>query len=162
MCGLPDVEFNPWAMYYTSSHGVDGGSTLSENLSLLKNQGAVPMSLWDRSKGWRTKPSDEAYAAAKQYRILEYYQIPNGDWEAFGSCLLNRWPLYWGYSGHAIVGVDLLNTSQFRYLNSWGEWGNASPFNKEIGYGFGVVNNSSIMWAYGVYAFRACIQEAAV
>lgn len=156
--GLPRVVFNPYGTYGRVNGGTDSGSTLSANLSFAKNYGCFPESVWPRSKGWLAEPSKEAYEAAKQYRITDYYRIPNGDWEAFGSSLLQGYVVYWGYSGHAIVGVDLLTESTFRYLNSWGRWGSGTPYNA-IGYGFGTANKSRIMWAYGAYAFETVVHE---
>jgi len=152
IAGLKRVEFNPYAMYYTTSGGVDSGSTLQANLAHLRDRGAIPEAIWPRSKGWRAKPSNEAYEAAKLYRIDEFYEVTT--WDEFASALLQNWVIYWGYSGHAIVGVDLLNEDQFLYLNSWGRWGQKSPYNKVVDYGFGVANRSQIMWGYGIYAFR--------
>ena len=157
--GLPRVVMNPYATYGRVNGGRDSGSTLSANLSFAKQYGCFPESVWPRSKGWRAEPSAAAYEAAKQYRIVEYYRIPNNDWEAFGSALLQGYVVYWGYSGHAIVGVDLVSTSTFRYLNSWGNWGNASPHNDQLRAGFGVIDKSRIMWGYGAYCFQTVTQE---
>lgn len=151
-CGLERVEFNPWAAYNLVSGGVDRGSTLPDNLNLLRDTGAFPESVWPRSKGWRTRPPQEAFDAAAQYRIDEYYQTSS--WDEAASAMLLGWILYYGRQGHALFGVDLLNDRQFRYGNSWGQWGSASPFNDEVTYGFGVDNGASIEWGYGAYAFR--------
>lgn len=156
MCGLPRIEFNPYGVYGRVNGGSDSGSSLTDNLAFVRDKGAFPESAWPRSKGWQPTPSSEAYAEAKKYRIDEYYEIAN--WAEFASAMLQGWVVYWGYSGHAIVGVDLLNDQQFLYLNSWGKWGQASKYNP-IGYGFGVANRSSIMWSYGAFAFRSSIVE---
>jgi len=141
ICGYRPVKFNPYATYHYSSGGSDRGSTLTENLRLLRTMGAFPESVWPRSNGWQRKPSTEAHEAAKLYRILEFYEVRS--WEEFGSALLHRYPVYWGYSGHAILAVELLNKSQLLYRNSWGEnWNNG---------GFGVANSSQVIWNYGVF-----------
>lgn len=154
--GLPRVEFNPYGVYGRVNGGSDSGSTLSANLKFLRDYGAFPEAVWPRSKGWRENPSAAAYAEAKKYRIHEFYEVSS--WLELGSALLRGWLIYWGYSGHAILGVDLLSDSKFRYLNSWGQWGSASPYSS-VPYGFGIANASSILWAYGVYAFRTPIVE---
>lgn len=142
ICGYDAVKFNPYATYHYSSGGSDRGSTLTENLRLLREMGAFPESIWPRSRGWRTKPSAAAHEQAKKYRILEFFEIKS--WEEFGSALLHRFPVYWGYSGHAILAVGLPNTSQIIYRNSWSDnWGDS---------GFGVANASQIIWGYGVFA----------
>jgi hypothetical protein len=165
--GLPRVKFNPYATYGRVNGGSDSGSTLSANLSFKRSRGCFPEAIWPRSKGWRATPSEQAYEAALLYRLDEFYEVTN--WEEFGSALLQGWIVYWGYSGHAIVGVDVINEEQFLYLNSWGQWGQGSEYS-DFNYGFGVVSRSRIMWSYGVYAFRQayiylgdehCLQVAA-
>lgn len=142
IAGGKPVKFNPWGTYYYTSGGVDNGSTLPDNLESLRTVGAFPESLHPRSKGWRAKPTPEAHEAAKKYKIQEFYEIRS--WEEFGSALLQRFPVYWGYTGHAILAVQLLNRTQFVYRNSWSDdWADG---------GFGVANASSIQWSYGVYA----------
>lgn len=155
--GLPFVLFNPYGAYGRLNGGVDGGSTLRENLEFARTKGAFPESVWPRSKGWRPEPSQEAYAEAKKYRIHEYYEVST--WEQFGSALLLGWIVYWGYTGHAIVGCDLLSESKFRYLNSWGNWGSSSPHNDKLSAGFGIASASQIYWGYGVYAVRTPVVE---
>jgi len=154
--GLPRVKFNPYAMYHFSSGGSDRGSTLSENLQIARDDGCVPMSLWGREKGWRATPSDEALAARVNYRIDEYYGVAN--WAEMMTALIRGWGIYWGYSGHAIGGVDPLNSSQFMLLNSWGQWGRGTDYST-MNYGFGVAERRSVMWSYGVYAVRTAVVE---
>lgn len=149
LSGLPRVRFNPWGTYYYSSGGRDQGSTLHENLRLLREMGAFPEELHPRSLGWNRKPSEQAHTEAKKYRIDEFYEISS--WEEFGSALLHRFPVYWGYTGHAILATDLLNKSQFIYRNSWSDrWGDQ---------GFGTISASRIEWAYRVYCIRSTITE---
>jgi hypothetical protein len=155
--GLPQIEANPYGIYGRVNGGSDRGSSLSANLTFIRDKGAFPESVWPRSKGWRAKPSQEAYDAAYSYRIDEYFEVSS--WDELATALLRGWVIYWGYSGHAIVGVDLLNDSQFMYLNSWGSWGSGTDYST-MNYGFGVANRSSIMWGYGVYACRTSVIEA--
>lgn len=159
--GLPDIEFNPYGTYGRVNGGSDRGSTLSANLAFKRNRGAFDEKVWPRSNGWQREPSSAAYEDAKKYRLIEYFRIPDNDWEAFGSALLLGYVVYWGYTGHAILGVDLLSPTSFRYLNSWGQWGQGSPYN-QIGYGFGTARNSSIQWAYGAYAFQTVMHEVGI
>jgi len=147
--GFPTVKFNPWGVYHFTGGGGDNGSTLSANLRYLRDQGAIPESLWPRSHGYRPAPSAEALAAARSYRILEYYEISS--WVEFGTALLHRFPVYWGNTGHAMLAVQLLNTTQFLYRNSWAEsWGDK---------GFGIANSSSIYWSHGAYCICNAIFE---
>jgi hypothetical protein len=73
--GLPWVELNPWFIYATSSGGVDRGSNIDTNLEFVRQYGVAPESVWPRSRGWRTKPSADAYEAAKAFRIDEFYDV---------------------------------------------------------------------------------------
>ena len=136
---------NPWFMYHTTSGGSDRGSSLPDNVQFAMKYGVASEVVWPRSKGWRATPSETAYTDAKKYVLLELYQVRN--WEEFGTALLSGWPVYFGYSGHAIVAVKLLSTSRFVYANSWSaEWGDK---------GFGVwATYAEVNWQYGAFAIR--------
>lgn len=158
--GLPRISFNPYATYHFTSGGRDNGSTLADNLTRLRDHGAVRTELWPRSKGWRARPSDEALEDAKQYRIDEYYEI--GSWDEFGTAMLRGWGVYFAIPGHAIYGGDVLNDLQARYANSWDYvWGEPSPFTPDISGGFGIVSRSSVQVNYGMYAVRTPYYTAA-
>ncbi len=143
--GLPHVVLNPWSIYWYTSGGVDGGSSIDDNLAYARDYGIAPMDLWPRSKGWRAKPSAEALEAAKQYRIDEAYDITSVD--EMVSALLTGFCVVYGASGHAVLKVQHINESQGLDLNSWGEdWGDN---------GFGVWSSyRGINWAYGAWAIR--------
>jgi len=142
--GMKPVKLNPLFAYHTVSGGRDGGSTLSDNVSFAEQYGIASQDVWPRSNGWRAKPSEEAYEDAKNYRLLEFYKVSS--WEEFGTALLLGWPVYFGYSGHAIWGTKVISTSRLEYCNSWGE-----EFGDD---GFGTLAKNSIMWGYGAYAIR--------
>jgi hypothetical protein len=142
--GGPYVRMNALGVYGRVNGGSDSGSSIMANLRFGQQYGCFPESVWPRSKGWRARPSEEAYEAAKQYRIQEVFEI--GNWTEFGSALLLGFPVVFGYSGHSIVAVQLLSTSRFVYANSWDErWGDN---------GFGTISASSIYWPYGAYCIR--------
>jgi len=110
--GRERVEFNPLFTYYTVSGGRDGGSSLDENVAFLKEHGSCPESVWPRSKGFRAKPSDEAYAAAENYRADEIYDIDTSSsavfYREFGSALLYGYCVDFGYPGHSILATELV------------------------------------------------------
>jgi len=142
--GQKPTKFNPWFGYHTTSGGVDRGSSLQDNLRFIQEYGCCPEKVWPRSKGWRTKPSAEAYEAAKAHRLLEFWEVTN--WDEFASALLYGMPVYFGYPGHAILAVKLLAKDRLLYENSWGaDWGDN---------GFGSLSCNRIAWEYGAYAFR--------
>lgn len=140
--GLPQIELNPWMVYGRVNGGSDSGSSLSANMQFMQTYGVAAESVWPRSKGWRTKPSDASYENALRHRVLEYASVTNK--QEFGTCLLLGIPVYFGYSGHAIFGTDPYDTVRFGFANSWHKnWGDQ---------GFGTLSYSSIMWSYGAYA----------
>jgi hypothetical protein len=138
------VLFNPLGTYHTTGGGRDNGSSLQDNIRFAQDFGCFPESVWPRSKGYKTKPSDEAYDAAKAYRLRESVQIT--DRISMCSWLLQGLPVYYSYDGHAIFAVEAIDSSRFWYANSWDEsWGD---------HGFGTMSYSSVLWD-SVYAILA-------
>lgn len=141
--GQPFTLLNPWHLYHFSSGGRDGGSNIDTNLRYLRDQGVAPESVWPRSKGFRARPSAESMEAAKAYRILEFFDIQTV--EEFGSALMLGYTVSYGRRGHSIMGVEVIDEKSFRFVNSWGDWGDG---------GFGVERFSGINWGYGAWAVR--------
>jgi hypothetical protein len=142
--GQKHIYLNPWFAYHTTSGGVDRGSSIDENLRFLREYGCCPESIWPRSKGWKATPSREAYIAAKQFRIQEFYDVVT--LEELVSCILHGFPVVFGYSGHAICGVAMASVDRVVYVNSWGtRWGDN---------GFGTIALSRIYRPYGMFAVR--------
>lgn len=142
--GKAPKKLNPWFMYQSTSGGRDQGSSLPSNIAFARKYGVASEEVWPRSEGWRSRPSREAYEDAENHRLLEFSVVRN--WIEFASALLYGWPVYFGYTGHAILAVKLLDSNRFRYINSWSEdWGDK---------GFGTLHKDRIYWNYGVYAIR--------
>lgn len=155
LAGLERVKLNPYSLYHYTSYGRDGGSSLDDNMLLACGRhprwpgkgGIAPQSIWPRSKGWRKEPSEEARAEAWKYRNHEFYDV--GNWTELGTALLRGFAISFGYPGHGICGVELVDKSTVRYANSWAEsWGDE---------GFGTIHRRSIEWSYGVFAVRTAI-----
>lgn len=147
--GQEYVKLNPYFIYHTTSGGSDRGSTLSETVRFLRERGVASQDVWPRSQGWRRRPSSEAYEDAKKYRQLKVQRVQS--WDEFGTMLLQPFPVYFGYPGHAIFGSRLLSPTRFRYKNSWGSsWGDN---------GYGTLSNSRIQWSYGVYVFTSVVRS---
>jgi len=144
--GLPHVELNPWFIYQATSGGRDRGSSIDENLRFVLKHGIAPMSVWPRSKGWRTKPSSEAYDAAKAFRDIEVFDIAAIDEMVSGVKLANA--VVYGSKGHAVLKVKHLNDKEGLDVNSWGkDWKNG---------GFGVwASYQAVNFSYGAFAIRA-------
>jgi hypothetical protein len=148
IAGREWVELNPWFIYYHTSGGADRGSSIDENLVFVRDNGIAPEAVWPRSMGWTQKPSADAYDAAKRHRILEFYDVSSID--EFGTCLIEGWPVVFGWQGHSVVAVDLITASIFEYANSWApSWGDQ---------GFGKLALSSVDWRYGAFAVRVVTQ----
>lgn len=137
-----DTAPNPWFVYHTVSGGYDGGSSLNDNVAFYQKYGCARQAVWPRSKGWRRKPSDEAYEDGLHYKPLDILAFPVRDVELGGTCILNGYPVYTGYSGHAWFWIWLASTSSLIWMNSWGRsWGSS---------GMGTLSFSRLM--YGCYA----------
>jgi hypothetical protein len=141
----PFVLLNPYFVYNTTSGGRDAGSAIDDNLAFARDKGIVPEAVWPRSKGWRTRPSAEAFEAAKAHRILEFYDISSID--EMVSALLKGFPVVYGSNGHAVCKVQHLDESKGLDLNSWSEsWSDG---------GFGVWSTyRAVNWSYGAFAIR--------
>lgn len=147
--GQTPTKLNGYFPYHWSSGGYDQGSTLSENIRVVQQRGVASEAVWPRSNGFRREPSQAAKDDAKQHTLLKIEQIRG--WAEFGTALLLGWPVYFGYTGHAIFGARLIALNRFDYVNSWG-------------YGFGengvaTISNSRIQWGYGVYVVMAVTEN---
>ncbi|MFZ5833211.1 MAG: hypothetical protein ACOY3P_24245 [Planctomycetota bacterium] len=143
--GLPHVSLNPWSIYRVTSGGRDRGSAIDANLEYAREHGICPMDMHPRSLTWRAEPSEAAKEAAKQYRIVEFYDVTTID--EMVSCLLMGFPVVYGSSGHAVCKVAHLDDSRGLDLNSWGaDWGDG---------GFGVwASYRAVDFRYGAFAIR--------
>lgn len=143
--GRPYERLSPWFLYHHVAHGRDNGSTLGENLIYARDHGIAPMRLHPREKGWRSKPSAEAYQAAKQYKLDEFFEITSI--EEVGTALLLAMPVVFGWSGHSCMMTKLMDERTVEYANSWhSSWGDE---------GFGTLRLSAINFGYGCYADRS-------
>ena len=144
--GLPHVILNPWFGYQETSGGRDQGSSIDDNLAFLRKFGCASEAVWPRSKGWRAKPSEEAWADALWYRIEEFYDIASVD--EFVSAVLTGYPVVYGSAGHSVLRIEYMLD-----LNSWSDdW-------KDGGFGLWASLNA-INWGYGAFAIRYATQVA--
>lgn len=145
MSGRDCPTLSPWFIYYHSSGGVDRGSSIDENLALARDIGIPPMSVWPRSKGWRTKPSEEAFAAALDNRIVEFYDITTI--QEVRTALVLDFIIEFGHDSHAELMTDLVEYDGGDVVNSWGNWEDGGWHNKPFPL-------SRINFQYGAFAFR--------
>lgn len=141
---------NPWFIYQETSGGRDGGSSIDENLAFAQKYGVASEAVWPRSKGWRTKPSEEAYADAAKHKIKEVFDISSV--EEMVSALLTGYVVGHGAKGHAILAVAYSDDSPL-IANSWDtDW-------EDGGFGHWCTW-SQINWSYGAFAVRTVVDES--
>lgn len=142
---LPYVQLSPWFLYHHSSGGTDNGSSIDENLQIARDIGIASMAIWPREKGWRSKPSAEAYADALNNRLWEFYELASKA-EA-QTALVKDFLVQFGHDSHSELAVDILDVNTADVANSWApSWGDK---------GFHSFPFSGINWGYGCFAFRA-------
>lgn len=130
------------------------GSSLSSNLRVLTNWGAIPLDNEANRKlvtaghikhvmpenGFPRLASDAADTAGK-FKILEVIDIRT--YKEAVSALLQNWAVVYARSGHCIIAVRVFNTNRtykFGYANSWGKWGSKLNTQFEYGMGFDSMN----------------------
>jgi len=135
--------YNPLFMYHTTSGGRDGGSNLGDNLVFLRDKGVCEESIWPRSKGFRARPSDEAYENALLHRLGEYFEISSTT--GVGTALILDFVVIFGWQGHCCYLIDLIDERTAIFVNSWGKWGDN---------GCGTIRLSAINFGYGCYCYQ--------
>jgi hypothetical protein len=120
--GYEDVPtFNPWFTYGIAVNwrgGARVGTSIDENFTLLQKTGVCPADVWPRSQGPNKKPSDEAYAAALNYKPIEGLDCSKV--ADVGSGLFERHPVVIGWNGHSELLVGLFPGKKVRVCGSYG------------------------------------------
>ncbi len=165
--GAKRIMFNPWFIYQATSGGRDQGSTIDGNLRFIRQYGVAPESVWPRYErnqdgypiyrngkpivinNWNKAPSAEAREAAKEFRLDEFYDISSI--AEVGTALLKGFSVVYGWSGHSVLAVDLVDDRTLLYANSWAPtWGDK---------GFGKLALNEVNWSYGAFAVRTTIRN---
>ncbi len=143
-------KLNGFRLYRYVNGGRDGGSSLSDNVSASAKYGTPTEKVSPRSRGWRTRLSDDEKQDALRHRVKEYWRVT--DKEEFGTALLLGMFVYAGYSGHAWYAVDPVDDVRFTWHNSWSKsWADK---------GFSTLRYSKVMWGYGAYAVRTALRPS--
>lgn len=127
--GLPYVELSAVSCGAKITGFRSRGGMGMEGMEFIPEHGIVPTSLWPECKLSRQYDTPEAWKAAEQFKLVRWMDVPDGDIEAMGSCLLRNIPLTSGYDGwgHEVWMGRLLKKGN-KYVprghNSWGDdWG---------------------------------------
>lgn len=147
-----DHVFSPSFLYNQANEGVDEGAYMVDVMKLLKESGSVPITMMPyNDRDFRTQPSEETKAFAKNFRALDYRRLVKADPEmikaylAAGDPVVFEMMLYTNFftSGmrrnkniygaaegreegyHFIVAVGYDDSKRaFKLMNSWGpRWG---------------------------------------
>jgi len=148
--GLPHVPLNPWFVYHHTSGGRDAGSSIDENLRFIQEHGCSPMEVWPRSEGWKKKPSQEAYEAAKHFQAVEVFDIQTI--EEFVSAVLRGFIVVYGARGHAVCGTEYRPEGPFG-PNSWGTTWEQNGMGIWVSWG-------QVNWRYGAWALRVISERS--
>jgi hypothetical protein len=105
------LELSDTFCYSLVNGGRDAGSTIGGNLEALRDVGTVPATAYPNTS-WRRQHTDQLRELARQYQIREWLDLPDFDAAATAILFFSKPVVFgvrWGYAGHAIVGVDVVN-----------------------------------------------------
>jgi C1A family cysteine protease len=141
----------------------DEGAEIRDGIKTMASQGACPETMWPYLYGnMLVRPTPDCYQAAMKYEAVSY-QAVSQDLQDVCQCLMNGWPVCFGFSvyssfesqtvattgvvpmpgsgeevlgGHAVLAVGYnLATQLFMVRNSWGTgWGQAGYFTMPFQY----------------------------
>lgn len=129
--GLPYVELSPASVGAQIKGYRNVGGWGGEGLEWVIDKGVAPVSLWPANAINRQYKTPESDAKALEFRVLEWDEHENRNFDQKMTCLLNRIPVPSGYNhmSHEMCGMDPLYFGSNDYgctdRNSWGssqEW----------------------------------------
>ena len=126
--GKPHVPLSPASIAAPIKNYKNKGGWGSQALKYLINNGAVPQSLWPANEINRNLDNDTSRQARKDYRVTEWWELDEGNFDQLATCLFMGYPVAIGLNwwGHEVTAVQLL-TKDGEYFtdidNSWGGWG---------------------------------------
>jgi hypothetical protein len=135
------------------------GSSVSENLHELVNNGVLPLDTPENhAKGFTHFGPQAHYSSyrlpegwqetAKIFRGFEYFELESS--AEFYTALALCMPVAYGRAGHSICAVRLMyENGRFvrKYVNSWGKWGSGGG-DFDHGFGFDSERAGGFSWAF--------------
>lgn len=113
----PFRKYNPWSIHCHVSGQKNRGASLDSVLRHCRDIGILPMDVWGRDKGYRTKPPQRLYDE-HGVRILEFLDI--GSLAELRSAAVSPYPIIFGHDSHAEVIAELTSWDKMEVVNSWG------------------------------------------
>lgn len=132
MQGLKHIPLSPASVGAKIKNFRNVGGWGSEGLKYCAEHGVVPQSLWPANAINRRYDTREADEARKNFKVDEFYELPDRSFHALVSCLLRGWPVaiglnWWRHEVLAcalyIRGSDPESDTVVDIDNSWGGWG---------------------------------------
>lgn len=156
------VQMSAISGYKQIGSSPNSGANIADALECGRDVGALPLDTPENRvrfgehvmphTGFRNAFPSGWKDTAKHFRFHEFFIIRNRN-ELF-SALLRGFPVLVGRAGHSILYLDLVwDGSRWltRYVNSWGEWGDAAG---DFSYGFGY-DSSRLFDSSARYAWTA-------
>lgn len=126
LAGLPYIKLSPASAAAPIKGFRNQGGWGSQALDWIIEKGICPVSAWPANAIDRKYYTQENKDLALDYRITEWYELRNRDFEQLMACLFNGIPVAVGYNwwSHEVCAIDpvALGRGRFgiRIRNSWG------------------------------------------
>lgn len=143
------MMMSPISIYRWIASGPNTGSNIGDNLVQLQKTGMLPVDTPENRAKLKAMGLDENHVlkhtgyyqkfptgwedTAAFFRGVEAYEITSFD--GIISALLDDFPVVYGRSGHAIIGVTPVYKNgvwYVKYGNSWGKWGEVGENNLQM------------------------------
>lgn len=143
------MMMSPISIYRWIASGPNTGSNIGDNLVQLQKTGMLPVDTPENRAKLKVMGLNESHVlkhtgyyqkfpegwedTAAFFRGVEAYEITSFD--GIISALLDDFPVVYGRSGHAIIGVTPVYKNgvwYVKYGNSWGKWGEVGENNLQM------------------------------
>lgn len=146
------IQLSPMSLYKQIGSGPNSGSSPDDAIEVLSTIGQLPLDNEQNRKlfagqtfperGFSNRYPDGWKTTAAKFIATESFIADT--FEEFISALVQGYGVTYGRQGHCICAVDYVFVNgvwRIKYLNSWGEWGDAGG---DFSYGFGYDSESLV------------------